>query len=158
VCPIDALRLSGEIASATLDCIYPRHPCLATWRLSGWQRDDSRRPEQCELLRTESPLITKIPLQLAVSLDRRASRKDDVLNVAEIPYRSKIQPNFARSADHLRGSVKNFKAGSESGRNLALYNDPGKPTVSAGIDPVTAATVSGPRADAFLEPEWEESL
>jgi hypothetical protein len=42
-----------------------------------------------------------------------------------------------------------------------MYNDPGKPPVlivSAGIDPVTAATVSGPRADAFLEPEREESL
>src|SRR6516165_1151005 len=84
-----------------------------------------------------------------------------MLELAEVPDQSEIQPKLAGATNHLRCSVEDLDSWGETASNLALNDKSGKPpvlVVGTGIDPVATAPIRGPRPKALLDPEWQECL
>src|SRR6202050_2466382 len=82
-----------------------------------------------------------------------------IVDGAYVEARGGLRVNRIRGAESdRRGLVEDFAADSELLRNLTLQQPAEEPVVAicgavAVIDPVTAAAIGGPLAEAFLNPE-----
>src|SRR5579872_1993548 len=83
----------------------------------------------------------------------------EVVDGADVEASGGLRINRIGGAEgDRRGLVENFAADSELLRNLSLQQPAEEPVVvifgaGAVIDPVTAAAIGGPLAEAFLNPE-----
>src|SRR5664280_3564062 len=114
-----------------------------------------------EKFRAKGELVGDINLKVRRAVNGTSGGKKQVLMPGEINDRSEVECRVAAPAGCHRGAMTNFRAEQNIFRNLPLHHHAAKTPIliaRARIDAVAAATVNGPVAKTFLQPQRQERL
>src|ERR1035437_2185453 len=114
-----------------------------------------------EKFRAKGELVGDINLKVRRAVNGTSGGKKQMLMPSEINDRSEVEGRVAAPAGFHRGAMINFRSEQNIFRDLPLHHHAAKTPAliaRARIDAVTAATVNGPVAKTFLQPQRQEHL
>src|ERR1035437_2685138 len=114
-----------------------------------------------EKFRAKGELVGDINLKVRRAVNGTSGGKKQVLVPGEINDRSEVEGRVAAPAGCHRGAMINFRAEQNIFHDLPLHHHAAKTPVviaRARIDAIGAATVNGPVAKTFLQPQRQEHL